>query len=260
MKNIQVIGTAVVNNVKWVKRLYHSIDYPVDNFFIINNNGRGEIDYDLDLLKKEINPYVKKVFVSHMPSNIGVASSWNLIIKSFMMSNHWIIVNDDVAFTPGLLEEMAFEATDEEIGIIHPQSGDFALGAWDLFLIKDWVIKSHGLFDENFYPAYCEDIDYLMRIFTKPIKRKIGLKTNYLHGEGFSEEYNEHGSQTRKASAELEEKLISANMVNFDYMTQKWGPDWRTCQPWSHPFDYQIDTLKFNTFDLEFVRQKNLGF
>ena len=177
-----------------------------------------------------------------------------------MMSDYWIIVNDDVAFTPGLLEEMVLEATDEEVGIIHPQSGDFALGAWDLFLIKDWVIKSHGLFDENFYPAYCEDIDYLMRIFAKPIKRKIGLKTNYLHGKGFSEEYNEHGSQTRKASPELEEKLISANMVNFDYMTQKWGPDWRTCQPWFHPFDYQIDTLKFNTFDLDFVRKKNLGF
>jgi hypothetical protein len=41
---IPVIGTAVVNNPYWVTRLYMSIDYPVDTFVVINNNGRGEID------------------------------------------------------------------------------------------------------------------------------------------------------------------------------------------------------------------------
>ncbi len=34
---IPVIGTAVMKNPHWVKRLYESIDYPVENFIIFNN-------------------------------------------------------------------------------------------------------------------------------------------------------------------------------------------------------------------------------
>lgn len=260
MKSIPVIGTAVVKNTKWVRRLYHSIDYPVDNFFVINNNGKGEIDDDLNLLKTEFNPWVKKFWVTHMPSNIGVSSSWNLIIKSFIMSSCWVIVNDDVAFTPGVLEELSVEADDEETGLIHPNSGDFNLGAWDFFLIRDWVIKSHGLFDENFYPAYCEDADYIMRLVIRPIKRKIGLTTKYLHGDGFSDEYYKHGSQTRRSDSNLEEKLKQVNLTNFNYATEKWGTGWRNCDPYKTPFNNGVNDLSYTTWDLNFVRSKYLGF
>jgi hypothetical protein len=260
MKSIPVIGTPVVKNTKWVRRLYHSIDYPVDNFFIINNNGKGEIDEDLDLLKTELNPWVKKFWVTHMPSNIGVSASWNLIIKSFMLSEYWVIVNDDVAFTPGLLQELATEAEDKEVGLINPNPGDFNLGAWDFFLIKDWVIKSHGLFDENFYPAYCEDADYIMRLLVKPIKRKVGLSNRYLHGDGFSDEYYQHGSQTSKTSPELEDTLNRVNLTNFTYAQKKWGEGWRSCEPFSNPFNNNTLDISYTTWDLDFVRSKHLGF
>lgn len=260
MKPIPVIGTPVVTNTKWVRRLYHSIDYPVDNFFVINNNGKEEINEDLELLKTELNPFVKKFWISHMPSNIGVSASWNLIIKSFMLSEYWVIVNDDVSFTPGLLQELAFEAQDIETGLINPNPGDFNLGAWDFFLIKDWVIKSHGLFDENFYPAYCEDVDYIMRLMIKPVKRKIGLTNKYLHGDGFSENYGEHGSQTRKSNSELEVKLVKVNMTNFSYAERKWGPGWRNCEPYRNPFNNETNDLSVTTWDLDFVRSKHLGF
>ena len=39
---IPVIGTAVMKNPYWVERLYKSIDYPVDNFVIFNNNGKDD--------------------------------------------------------------------------------------------------------------------------------------------------------------------------------------------------------------------------
>jgi len=45
---IPIIGTAVVNTPYWVYRLIKSIDYPVDKFIIINNNGRGQIDEELN--------------------------------------------------------------------------------------------------------------------------------------------------------------------------------------------------------------------
>ena len=60
-KSIPVVGTAVVNSNFWVTRLLMSIDHPVDNFVIINNNGRGELDEDLDNLKKINHKFVKNI-------------------------------------------------------------------------------------------------------------------------------------------------------------------------------------------------------
>ena len=48
---------------------------------------------------------------------------------------------------------MAEAAKDPEIGMVHGQAGDFGIGGYDLFLIKDWVVQDYGLFDENFYPV-----------------------------------------------------------------------------------------------------------
>lgn len=256
---IPVIGTAVVSNTKWVKRLYNSIDFPVDNFFIINNNGKGEINDELEEMHKAKNPFVNHLYITHMPSNLGVSTSWNLIIKSFVNSKYWIIVNDDVAFMPGILEEIYIRAQEENVGIINPYSGDFNLGAWDFFLIKDWVVQSHGLFDENLTPAYCEDADYIMRLIVSPIDRVVGLQTRYLHGDGYCDEYYEHGSQTRKSDIDLANKLESVNITNFSYMNEKWGEGWRNCSPFRTPFNKEVD-IKMTTFNLDFVKSKHLGF
>jgi hypothetical protein len=114
--------------------LFYSIDYPVDNFVIFNNNGRG---------------HVKKVHVVHMPSNLGCSGAWNLIIKSFLKSPYWVISNHDVMYEPGFLREMNEKAQKEEVGVVHGKNG-----GWDIFLLKDWMVQKYGLFDENLYPGY----------------------------------------------------------------------------------------------------------
>ena len=70
--------------------LFDSIDYPVDHAVIINN-------------------FVEHVSVVTLPSNLGVAASWNLGIKVTPMSAWWLIVNDDVTFNPGSLAKFADE-------------------------------------------------------------------------------------------------------------------------------------------------------
>lgn len=260
MNKIPVIGTAVVNSSYWVSRLLLSIDYPVENFVIINNNGRGEINEELDNLSKINHKFVDKITVSHMPANIGVSGAWNLIIKCYMKCPYWIICNDDVAFCPGFLKEMHTVAmSDPEIGMIHGHKGDFNVGSWDLFLIRDNIIQNYGLFDENLYPAYTEDSDYFMRFIHKPIKRVLELTSNYYHGFGNKDEYYKEGSQTQKTDSELIKKLDFSNNTNIDYLHQKWGDSWRVCNPYPTPFnkDYFIG---HTTYDLDFVRKKNLGF
>jgi hypothetical protein len=256
---IPIIGTAVVANTKWVKRLYQSIDFPTENFYIIDNSGNSTIKNELEQLYTIPQLNVKNLYITHLPRNIGVAGAWNLIIKSFLMEKYWIIVNDDVAFTEGFLEEMHTAQQSEDIGIVHGYGGDFGDGAWDLFLIKDWIIQQFGLFDENFYPAYCEDADYIMRTHGK-IKKICQLEKKYLHGDGQADQYYTHGSQTKKISSELTVKLDNINTQNFEYMIQKWGPDWRMTNPYPYPFNNNTLNNKINTFDLEFARTKHLDF
>lgn len=255
--SVPVIGTLVVNGVHWLKRLIDSVDYPVDEFIIFNNNGRGQIDSELDDIVKLPHTYIKKMRVCHLPKNIGCASGWNMIIKSYIMSPYWIIVNNDFAFSPGFIKDMMNKASTPEVGMVHCSAGGDGLGSFECFLIKDWVVQSHGLFDENFYPAYVEDYDYLMRIISKPFKREY-MTLPFLHGD---KDYAASGSQTWRIEPDLKTRIDAARILNeFDYMPTKWGDGWKSMQPYQTPFNRIEYPVSYTTYDLNFARKKHLGF
>ena len=85
MNKIPVIGAPVVRNPEWIRRQIESVDYPVENYIIFNNNGKGEIDEELDKLVAEPHKFIDQIRVCHLPANIGTSGAWNLIIKSFML-------------------------------------------------------------------------------------------------------------------------------------------------------------------------------
>ena len=72
---IPVIGTAIVNGPHWIKRLIESVDYPVENFVIFNNNGRGQITQELDEIVKAEHPLIKNLILTHMPANVGCSGA-----------------------------------------------------------------------------------------------------------------------------------------------------------------------------------------
>lgn len=261
MNSIPVIGTTVVNSSYWTARLIYSIDYPVDEFIIINNNGRNQLDAELDDICKAKHKFIKKIRVTHLPANIGVPAAWNLLIKCYLTAPYWIITNDDVAFGPGFLEEMVSIAeSDPSIGMIHGGPGDFGLGSWDIFLMRDHIIQQFGLFDENLYPAYTEDADYIMRFMHRPIKKFVNMQSMYYHGFGTKDQYYTHASQTQKADPELKAIMEKSNLLNIEYLTKKWGPNWRTCAPTAFPFEGAEKQVSETRFDLEFLRSKYTGF
>lgn len=257
-KPIPVLGVLILNGPHWLKRQIGSIDYPVENYLIINNNGRGELDDELNEIINTPHPFIKNFKLITMPFNAGVAGGWNLIIKSFMNSPYWIISNHDVSFEPGFLEEMNTAAQDKDVKIVYGKAGDFNLGSFDLFLIKEDLIQTHGLFDENFYPAYCEDADYIMRLHNNPVKSVMGLTKKYYHGDSF--DYYETGSNTKKDDPKIKEKLDSVNLKNYEYMNIKWGEGWRMVDPYKHPFNIEGLDPRTTSFDLNFSRKKHLGF
>ncbi|MDC0539891.1 hypothetical protein OAO15_00110 [bacterium] len=250
MNSIPVLGVAIVNGVYWLTKQVASIDYPVDNYIVINNNGKGEIDDDLKALSKIKHPYIKNFKIVNLPSNLGCGGAWNLIIKSYITSPGWLITSHDVSFTPGFLEELSIKSNNEDIGLIFGHGGDFGLGSFDLFYIKDWAVNNIGLFDENLYPAYCEDWDYMIRLKQNPIKTIYNLEHKYYHGETF--DYNISGKQTLKHDKHLSKLIIDAWEQNKEYMRLKWGDGWET---------FNISDSRINKpFDLTFRRKKYLGF
>lgn len=259
VKPIPVIGVPIVNGVKWLQRLISSIDYPVDELVILNNNGKGELTEELDKLCKIDYYYIKKIKVCHLPANLGVSGSWNMIIKCYMNAPYWIIANHDIAFTSGFLKKFIQKAEDPETGIVLGDSN----GAWDIFLLKDWVVQKIGLFDENLYPAYVEDCDYYIRSKLSNVKISFN-DVSYFHGE---DSYKTTGSQTWRVDPELESKLHHSRILNENwYIYYKWGPnwhidgDWRISNPYSHPFNDHTASLHATFYNLDFVRKKHLGF
>jgi len=254
-KPIPVIGVPIVNGIHWLQRLIDSIDYPVNELCVINNNGRGELDEELEKLSKSSHRFIKKITVCNLPSNIGCSGAWNLIIKSYMMNPYWIIASHDIAFTPGFLDTMVRTSEKEDVGVV--KGKEFQ---WDLFLIKDWVIQECGLFDENFYPAYVEDCDYHIRLMLKNIKTE-SLDNDYLHGDV---DYKTSGSQTWRTDLSLKEKVDYSHDCNMYYIAEKWGNNWRDSNWEYHPHQYPYNNpsipITYTTYDLKFVRRKNMGF
>ena len=251
MSEIPVMGVLIVNGVHWLQRMIASVDYPVTELCIINNNGRGQIDAELDELVERPHPFIRKMRVVHMPSNLGVAGGWNLIIKSYLMAPYWFIVSHDIEFSPGLIEEMVLKNQNPQIAMTHIGVSDRDLGSFEAFIIKDWVVQQFGLFDENMYPAYSEDWEYLIRSFgiywdwaTRP----------YKHGDSI---YSQSGGGTRREEPDLVDKTDWSRWCNeSEYMVRLYGEEW-----WTRPYDF----LKKNyagpqQYDLEFCRKKYIGF
>lgn len=249
MNSIPVLGTAIVNGFHWLSKQVASIDFPIDNYLVINNSGDDKMSSQLNKLSELEHPYIKNFKVINLPSNIGCGGAWNLIIKSYIMSPGWLITSNDVSFTPGLLKELASEASREDIGMVFGKGGDYGLGSYDLFYIKDWVVNAVGLFDENLYPAYCEDWDYILRLQMTPVKTVYDLKAKYYHGDTF--DYHESGKQTKRLDPELSNKIDKAWNKNREYMRNKWGDEWEQFKP-------KPQAVK--PFDLVFRKNKYLGF
>ena len=251
--SIPVLGTLVLTEPKWIKSQMESIDFPIDEYIVINNNPTGDLNDELEEIVNTPHPYIKRAKVWHMPCNLGVAAGWNLIIKSFINSPYWVIVNHDVSFGKGLLEEICNVTNDTDAGIIHPNAGDFEVGSYDLFALKENAVQTIGLFDENLSPAYGEDNDYCFRLKNTNIKRILGLSKEYYHGS--STNYHETGMNTAKSLPNID--LMGINVTNFEYLFQKWGPGWRMQNLWETPFNIPNLSLKATIFDLDFNRKKH---
>jgi GT2 family glycosyltransferase len=148
----------VLNRFDLLGRMLESIDVEA-TVYVINNSGRH---WPL----KVNNPLVTLWWID-MPSNLGVASSWNLGIKMLPFESRWFITSADCVFAPGDLTLLQTAKSDAlTLCTAFPYYQTFAVG--------EEIVKTIGLFDESLHPIYFEDNDFEHRIC------KAGLRLDRL--------------------------------------------------------------------------------
>ncbi len=89
---IPALIVPVLTRHSLLDRMIASINYPVKDLVIIDNGARNH-DWT-----PTWNNWVHKTHHIKLPSNFGVAGSWNLGIKSLPFSDYWLVANFDVEF------------------------------------------------------------------------------------------------------------------------------------------------------------------
>lgn len=205
---IPVLIIPVLNRHDLLTKSLDSIDYDVEELLIINNGLEEDYSYSG-------NKNIKKVRVLNLPSNLGVAGSWNLGIKLYPHLPFWTISSADTIIPNGWIKK-----------IIEMSGKEYFVYGWghNFFTIGEDIVRKVGLFDEYIYPAYYEDNDYDDRIIL------AGLQDRMIHS-GLQLDPTK-GSQTIHSNP----KFMSRNHYTFeknrDYYWEKKRSGDYTCRGW----------------------------
>lgn len=145
---VPVLIVPILNRYDLLERLIASIDHPIQRLFIIDNGKK---------LHGIQSPFVEETFVWTVPDNLGCCTSWNFGIIANQKAGWWLISGNDNVFEPGALATFEREARRDAVVLSD------AAPPWTAFTIGDDVIQKVGLFDDNFYPCYFDDNDYVFR-------------------------------------------------------------------------------------------------
>jgi len=221
---VPVIGIPVISRPDLLVRLLRSIDvdWPV---VVIDNS-------DTDEIAEACEPFNVGLVVP--PANLGVAGSWNLVIKTHP-DGWWCMANADAELGPGdlaRLAEVMAEPGPRWVGM----NGD-----WRVFGLNAEAVDRVGLFDENFAPIYCEDADYERRCDL------AGVPWFFIDG----------GAKHEGSATIQEARYAQANArtypANLDYYVRKWGGHLRGGERFITPFD-RGGSVRDWTLDLSRLR------
>ena len=154
---------------------------------------------------QEIPRNSENVVIIRPKVNMGVACSWNIICDiGFMFTENVLLVNDDIYLGYG--EAQVKKAIQRnKVGLAQSEH------LWSVVLINKALFQKVGYFDTLFYPAYCEDSDYMYRMKVMGMRHKILPELN--------PKVVRHGMTMEKAQDYVQESL-KVNRIRY---AEKWG-------------------------------------
>jgi len=170
-------------------------DFKDTDIHIIDNGNQN-----LSYLEKNVQIYVHKQI-----ENIGVAASWNKICKLIFAKQDWaLIINDDVYLGyENSRVNMCIEMS--EVGLVQSELN------WSVILINKDLYEYIGEFDEDFYPAYFEDSDYMYRLKLNGLLHEVNHLLNPIEAKV---------SQTYEKAPDLVNLAMRFNRQRY---IDKWG-------------------------------------
>lgn len=210
---IPVLGVPVISRPDLFARMLGSIDVKVSRLVLVDNSP------DASMSEVATRAEVGPLSVTVPPANLGVAASWNLIIRSTPDAPWWFLPNADVLFAPGDLARLVAAIPDEPAVVCLTGDGLSA------FALNAACVERVGFFDENFHPAYCEDADYeyRCRLAGVPILR---LPSGTRHDQSSTIGDPRYGRQNARTYP-----------ANVAYYEAKWGGHLRGGERYETPFD-----------------------
>jgi GT2 family glycosyltransferase len=214
---IPVLGVPILSRPELLYAHLNSVDHDVRQTVIIDN---GDVVSSLEMHHRFVDfPYLDAIRIVSPGHNIGVAASWNFIIKTNPNAPWWFITSFDVAFGKGNLETMVGLMEDPSPKVVR------VLG-FAAFGVNVAAVEAVGFFDENIHPAYNEDADYEWRC------KLTGVPLISVHVEGLTH----IGSATIHGNPAYERANVRTHGENNTYYRAKWGGVPFTSERYTTPF------------------------
>lgn len=173
---LPLLGVPVLNGADHLQQLVNSLDLPIETLAIVDQSG-GRNDPESLRLRQLLQDLeaqgltgVGQIRIARPFGNAGVAAAWNQILLSFPQASLALLVNHDVTFPPGLLAEALARLDPAQPQYLGLFPGERAFSAFALTALA-W--DAVGPFDERYYPAYCEDLDYRDRLLATPSVQRL---------------------------------------------------------------------------------------
>jgi GT2 family glycosyltransferase len=210
------IGIPVLNRLDLLRKCIAAIDYPAEVLVVSNNAVDQGFIQEVDHMATELG-----FAVLHQRRNLGVAASWNLILRTaFNQGYDWAFIgSNDTIVHPGSLKAAVDFQKDKNSRVWH-------LSAWNLFLVNRRAIDDIGWFDENFYPAYKEDQDYSYRC---RLAGRDRVNVPCVSADHI-------GSATIRSDARYARRNRRTHALNLSHYVTKWGGD-ATKERFTRPYD-----------------------
>jgi GT2 family glycosyltransferase len=189
----------------------------------------------------------RRNFSVHMHrQNRGLSRSWNEGIHRAYAEGCQLVllVNDDLHFVKdGFSEFVTFARQNADYGLAFlqgletggsPLAGRVIDQGFGCCVFTKVAVDRVGYFDENFRPAYYEDLDYGRRCYLSGVKIISSPKVLVEHER----------SKTTRDNPEILAHNAEVMRLNEDYYTRKWGPPYNETfvVPFNNPrFTNRID-------------------
>jgi hypothetical protein len=225
---VPVYGFPILNRPDLMRKMLGSFDHDVERLYIVDNGGVVKPD---DVKHFRAN----NIHIADPGWNMGVGGSWNFIIRANINAAWWLIGCNDMEISAGTVGRVV-EDMESFTGIPHMcrvvMGNESSWGNhFGLFALNPEAIDLIGWFDENIYPIYFEDNDYMERMkraeqdgFTNTL---VDSRTHHA------------GNASWNSDAHLSAGNKRTWNINGDYYSTKWSAG-------NGPFDTPFDGLRLD--------------